>query len=365
MRSSGLFGPIFAPEPLWEAVSDHAWLAAMLEAEAALAAPEHRDAIRSARLDIDAIGRAAPASGNPVVPLVRALTESLPEEAARHVHRGATSQDILDTAAMLVSKRARDLILAELDGVADACAQLADEHRSTVMVARTLLQPALPTTFGLKAAGWLHAVGQARSGLAEVQLPAQLGGPVGTLVAYGDGALEKVRAFAHEVGLDEPLLPWHGDRSPVARLAFALDLASGAVAKIALDVQLLSQGEVGEVAEPEPGGSSSMSHKRNPVGSTRTRACARRVHALAGMLTAVGGHEHERAAGAWHAEWQPLSEALALTGGAAAAMRRVLEGLELDADRMRANLDLLPAGARDPGPSIDALIDRALESHRR
>jgi 3-carboxy-cis,cis-muconate cycloisomerase len=353
LPSSGLFDPIFAPEPLWEAVSDRAWLQAMLDAEAALATALARVGVipgeaaaaikagcRAELFDIDELGREARAAGNPVVPLVRALPQAVPGDAARYLHWGATSQDILDTAAMLIARRALELIDAELARVAAASARLAEDHRTTLMPARTLMQQALPTTFGLKVAGWLSAVGQAREGLDLCDLAAQLGGAAGTLAAFGDRGIEVLAEFAEELDLSQPDVPWHSDRTRVGQLGAALAVAAGAMGKIGLDVVLLSQTEVGEVSEAAPGGSSAMPHKRNPTGSVRARACAQRVHALATGLTVVGAHEHERAAGAWHAEWQPLGEALALTGGAAAAIAEVLEGLDVHAERMRANIDL-------------------------
>jgi 3-carboxy-cis,cis-muconate cycloisomerase len=348
--SSGLFGPLYVPDAVRDAVADRAWLQAMLDAEAALAAAEARagvipadaaaairDACDAGRFDLDALGAAARGPGNPVPPLVRELSAA----AGPYVHHGATSQDILDTAAMLVARRALELVDAELRGVADACARLAEEHRDTLLPARTLLQQALPTTFALKAAGWLVAVCEARSRLAGVGLAAQLGGAAGTLAALGPDGPAVLREFAAELGLDEPVVPWHTARGRVAELGAALAVAAGAVAKIGLDVALMAQTEVGEVAEGAPGGSSTLPHKRNPVAATLARACALRVNGAAGVLLAAMAQEHERAAGAWHAEWEALRDALALTGGAAAAARASLEDLRVDAARMRANLDLM------------------------
>jgi 3-carboxy-cis,cis-muconate cycloisomerase len=246
----------------------------------------------------------------------------------------------MDTAAMLVTRQALTLVLDELDGVAAGCARLAARHRDTPMAARTLLQQAVPTTFGLKAAGWLLGVLGARTALAEIVergLAAQLGGAAGTLAALGERGLEVLALFAREVDLPEPDAPWHTERLRIARIGAALEQAAGALEKIALDVVLLSQGEVGEVREPG-GGSSTMPHKRNPVGSTIAGACARQVRAGASVLSGSLAQEHERAAGAWHAEWAALSGALALTGGAAAAMHGVIDGLEVDEGRMLANL---------------------------
>jgi 3-carboxy-cis,cis-muconate cycloisomerase len=344
------FAPLFVPVAAREAVSDRAWLRAMLAFEQALANATARAGVIPAEsaaaiagscrvelYDIDQLCEQGRKVGAPAEPLVRALRAQVGGDAAHDVHHGATSQDVLDTAAMLVARNARAVIEAELDGAAGACARLADEYRSTPMAARTLLQQAVPTTFGLKAAGWLLAVADARESLRRVRLPVQLGGAAGTLAALGDHGPEVLSLLAAELGLDEPVLPWHIHRGPVTRLAAALTGAATACAKIGLDVVLLAQTEVGEVAEPAGGGSSTMPQKNNPVRSTLARACARGVHANVAVLTG-GEHELERAAGAWHAEWTALSEALALTAGAAGAMRECLEGLRVFPERMRANL---------------------------
>jgi 3-carboxy-cis,cis-muconate cycloisomerase len=211
------------------------------------------------------------------------------------------------------------------------------------LAGRTLLQQAVPTTFGLKAAGWLVSVLEARRRLAAVhneRLAAQLGGAAGTAAALGDDALEIVRLYAQELGLAEPLLPWHANRQRVAELGAALTAAAGAAAKVGRDIVLLAQTEVGEVAEASGGGSSTMPQKRNPVRSAVAVACARLANAHAGVLLGELAHEHERAVGAWHAEWEALSGALAFTGGAAAAAADAVTDLEIDAERMRANLDM-------------------------
>jgi 3-carboxy-cis,cis-muconate cycloisomerase len=339
------FAPLYVPAPLREAVSDEAWLRAMLDAERALG-PPGSDAFDPDGYDIEALCEQGRADASPVVPLARALRKREPG-----AHGPATSQDVLDTAAMLVATRARELVLQELDGAAAAAARLAEQHRSTPMVGRTLLQQAVPTTFGLKAAGWLVGVVDARRRLAGVVLPAQLGGPAGTLDP------EVTARFADTVGLPAPVIPWHTDRGPVRELAAALDSAAAACGKIGLDVVLLAQTEVGEVSEGESGTSSSMPHKRNPAAAVLARASARLVHANAGVLTG-GEYEHERAAGAWQAEPPALSAALAFAGGAAAAARRSLEGLEVHADRMQANV----AGG-DTGAAAE-LVDRALTHYR-
>jgi 3-carboxy-cis,cis-muconate cycloisomerase len=314
-------------------------LAGVIPGEAAEAIAETCSADR---FDLDDLAEQGRAAGNPVEPLVRELREAVGGDAARYVHWGATSQDVMDTAAMLVARRALDLILGDVGRVATACGHHAREQRDTTMAARTLLQQAVPTTFGLKAAGWLVAVVESRAWLRRVRserLAAQLGGAAGTLAALGERGPDVASLFAAELELPEPPLPWHANRVRIAELGSALATAAGVLAKIGVDVALLAQVEVAEVAAPEGGGSSTMPQKRNPVGSALAVACARLVAADAAVLTGSLVQEHERALGGWHAEWDALSGALALTGGAAAAIAGLLEGLEVDPERMRANLD--------------------------
>jgi 3-carboxy-cis,cis-muconate cycloisomerase len=348
------FAAIFVPHDLRDAVSDRAWVQGMLDAERALATacaagglvPEEAaariaEACRAELYDAERLADEGRTVGNPAEPLVRELRTAVGGEAADYVHLGATSQDIVDTAAMLVARRAATVVIAELDRLADGCAELAREHRSTPVAARTLLQQAVPTTFGLKAAGWLGSVVEARRRLAAVRderLAAQLGGAAGTLAALGSEALEVVRRYAEELGLAEPPLPWHTNRQRVAELGAALDAVAGAAAKVGLDIALLAQTEVGEVAEASGGPSSTMPQKRNPVSSALAVACARLAHAHASVLLGGLAQEHERAVGSWQAEWEALSGALAFGGGAAAAAADAVTGLEVDAERMRANL---------------------------
>jgi 3-carboxy-cis,cis-muconate cycloisomerase len=330
------FEPLFVPPALAAATGDRAWVEAMLDFEAALARAQGLGELDRPTLDADELARAARSSGTPAAALVSALDDP-------NAHRGATSQDVMDTAAVLVAKRSLRLIDGELDGVAAACARLAAEHRDTVMAARTLLQQASPTTFGLKAAGWLVSIDDARDLLGAVPLEAELGGAAGTLAALGDEGLSVLSALAAELELGEPVLPWHTRRIRVGQLGAALALTAGALEKIALDLKLMAQTEVGEVAESSEGGrggSSTLPHKRNPVGAALTIACAHGARAAAGVLIGALAQEHERAAGAWQAEWEALSRALALTGGAAHALRGSLEGLTVFGDRMRSNLDL-------------------------
>jgi len=371
------FSAIFVPDELSASLSDRAWLEAMLEAERALVDAEARaglvseEAVRAVtaalaadRYDIDTLAAEGRAPGNPVEPLVRAIRTQVGEPHAADVHRGATSQDILDTAAVLVATRALRIVDAELASAAEACARLAAEHRGTVMAARTLLQQAVPTTFGYKAAGWLVALVDARRRLGAVELPAQLGGAAGTLGALGDRGADVLALYAEELGLPEPVLPWHTRRAPFVSLGGALSEAAVAVAKIARDVVLLAQSEVGEVSEGEGGVSSSMPHKRNPAQAVLADACARHARASAALLVECGVHEHERAVGAWHAEWGALNGALAATGGAAAAIARSLGGLRVDAARMRANLGPDLVSEEGSLGSVDVFIDRALALHQ-
>src|SRR5919198_3372943 len=286
--SSLTFEALFVPLALRDAVSDEAWLRGMIAAEEALARAKGVS-LDVGDMDLAALLEEGRMAGNPVEPLVRRLRER-----AAEAHRGATSQDILDTAAALVARDATALIDADLAGIADACARLADEHRATVMAGRTLLQQAVPITFGLKAASWLVGVVHARQRLAAARLPAQLGGAARTPAALGDRGLHVLHAYAEELGLPEPVVPWHTRRLPVAELGAALAVTAGFLAKIALDILLLAQTEVGEVREAEAGRSSTMPHKRNPVGATLTRASALRVQAAAGVLIAALAQEHER-----------------------------------------------------------------------
>ncbi len=357
--SEDLFAPLSSTAEMRSAVSGPAWLQAMLDAEAALAeaaatvglasdssARAIREAARAERFDLAAIAEEAVGGGNPVIPLVKRLRACVPESAANAVHIGATSQDIVDTALVLVVRRAWSVLDAHLVEACRASADLAATHRGTVMAARTLLQHALPTTFGLKAAGWLVALIEARRGGAEVcdrRLAAQLGGAAGTLAAFGDLGLEVAAAFAAGLGLPEPVVPWHTARGRIGELAGALGVVAGACDKVALDIGLLAQTEVDEVREARAEGrgeSSTLPHKRNPAGVAAVRAAALRARGQVTVLMAAMAQEHERVLGAWPAEWGAVSELLVAADAAAAGIARVLGGLEVDADRMAANLQL-------------------------
>ncbi|MFJ9590031.1 3-carboxy-cis,cis-muconate cycloisomerase [Streptomyces acidicola] len=383
---AGLLSPVRAGTPVEAAVCDTAWLQAMLDAEAALARAQARlgvvppaaaeaitRAARAERLDVRALALAARETANPVVGLVAALKETvraLDPEAAEYVHRGSTSQDVFDTGAMLVARRALGPIRADLHTTADALARLAAEYRDTPMAGRTLALHATPTTFGLKAAGWRQLVLDAarRLGTVDAALPVSLGGAAGTLAGYlASAALSGtaaaaytdrlVAAFAEETGLARPVLPWHALRSPVADLASALAFTAGALGKLAVDVQSLARTEVGEVAEPTGPGrgrSSAMPHKRNPVLTTLLRSAAIQVPPTASILTQCLVSEDERSAGGWHAEWQPLRECLRLTGGAAHTAVQLAQGLRVRPERMQENLAL--TGSRVSAERIVAVL---------
>ncbi|OLZ70390.1 3-carboxy-cis,cis-muconate cycloisomerase [Streptomyces sp. IMTB 2501] len=356
---TGLLAPGRAGSPAAHATGDGAYLRALLDAEAALtraqaalglAPAEAADAVTRAadpaRFDVRSLAERARTGGNPVIPLVADLTATVGEPYGPYVHRGATSQDILDTAAMLVASRALEPVLADLARTECALAGLAARHRDTPMPGRTLTQHAVPTTFGLKAAGWRSLVLDARDRVTRVRvaLPAQLGGAAGTLAAFqaygARNATALTEAYAREVGLAAPSLPWHTLRTPIADLAGALAFAAGALGKIGEDVLTLSRTEIGEVTEGSGGGSSAMPHKANPVRSTLLVAAARRAPQLAATLYGCVAAGDERPAGAWHAEWEPLRELLRLTGGAARDAADLTEGLSVNAEAMRRNLDL-------------------------
>ncbi|MFE9764094.1 3-carboxy-cis,cis-muconate cycloisomerase [Streptomyces sp. NPDC005808] len=357
--SEALLAPGWAGSPASAATSDTAYLRALLDAEAALtraqaslglAPAEAATAVDAAAdvsgFDVRSIALRARAGGNPVIPLVADLTQAVGGEYGAYVHRGATSQDIMDSATMLVAARTLDLVLGDLDRTEEALARLAAEHRDTVMPGRTLTQHAVPTTFGLKAAGWRSLVLDARDRLSAVRdsLPAQLGGAAGTLAAFtAFGAADTqalTAAYARELGLTEPVLPWHTLRTPIGDLAGALAFTAGALGKTAVDVLTLGRTEIAEVTEGSGGGSSAMPHKANPVRATLVAAAARRAPQLAATLYGAMAAEDERPAGAWHAEWEPLRELLRLVGGAARDTAELADGLRVHPEVMREHLGL-------------------------
>jgi 3-carboxy-cis,cis-muconate cycloisomerase len=344
----GLFGWVFGRGDA--ETGDLAWLQAMLDAEAGLARALERAglapagsgaavtaAAQAGNFGVGELGELAALTGNPVPGLARALARLVPPPAAGAVHQGASSQDILDTAAMLLARQVTGVVLGDLARAADAAAALAGEHRSTIMIGRTLLQQAVPLPFGLVAAGWLTGLDEAREGLAAVRerrLAVQFGGAAGTLASLGDEGPRVAALLAEELGLVLPALPWHTDRLRIVDLAAALARVTAVLGKIARDVTLLAQPEVGEVR----GGPSAMPNQRNPVAAVAMLGCTRQAPGLVATLLACAEQEHQRAAGAWHAEWEPLTALLRLTASAAGWAAELLPGLVVDAPRMAANL---------------------------
>ncbi|WP_332909537.1 3-carboxy-cis,cis-muconate cycloisomerase family FAD/NAD(P)-binding protein [Nocardia yamanashiensis] len=373
----GLLAPVGVGTPVESLLGDDAWIEAMLEVELALARAQARlgmvpptvtehlaIAVREHEFDPREIAEAARGAANPVVCFVERLHRAVADvdpASANYVHYGSTSQDILDTATMLIASRVLAVIIADIDCVLVSLADLARDHRSTPIAGRTLAMHAVPTTFGAKVAIWMQGLLDARDRLTRVRasLPVQLGGAAGTLASYvecarctdsdlaqapaAEIAQRLTEAFAAELSLTISPIPWHTARTPIADLASALALTSGVLGKLAVDVISQSRSEIGELVEPAAAGrgeSSAMPQKRNPVLSTMIRAAALQVPALASTLFGALLAEDERPAGAWHAEWRPLRDCLLLVGGAAHTAVELANGLTADADRMTANLAL-------------------------
>jgi 3-carboxy-cis,cis-muconate cycloisomerase len=360
-------------------LSDASRVAAMLRVEVALAkaqaslgvipasavsAIERGASIAS--FDLAALGDGAMLAGNLAIPLVQQLTQHVARidaDAARYVHWGATSQDIIDSGVSLQLKSAIAIVLASLARASDAAAALAELHVATVMPGRTWLQHATPITFGLKAAGWMSALDRVRAQLASAlagALVLQLGGASGTLAALGPSASAIASAMAKELGLAVPDLPWHAHRDRIATLACALGVATGTMGKIARDVSLLAQTEVAEAFEGAAdgrGGSSTMPQKRNPVSASVVLAASLRAPGLVATMLAALPQEHERGLGGWQAEWETLPELVHLAAGAAKHVAEMLAGLEVDAERMRTNVDMTH------GVSLAESVSMALAEH--
>jgi 3-carboxy-cis,cis-muconate cycloisomerase len=328
----------------------------MLAFEAALARAEARlgvipaapaEAIGSVRvedLDLPALFRDAVPAGTLTIPLVRQLGQRVD---ARYVHWGATSQDAMDTGLVLQVRQALDLLEHDLVRLGALCSELAQQHRRTLMPGRTLLQQALPITFGLKAARWLGLVSRQLTALREVRpgvLVVQFGGAAGTLASLGPDGLRVLDCLADELGLAAPDIPWHAERDRIGSLAACLGVMAGGMAKIAGDVVLLAQTEVLEVAEaaaPGKGGSSTLPQKRNPVYAVEALAAARLAVGVVPVVLAAMQQEHERAAGGWQAEWSAVPDVFRWTSGAVARTCAALDGLEIFGDHMRGNLDAM------------------------
>ncbi len=348
-------------EPLADVFSDRSILLAMLAFEVALARVEARldvipheaaEAIAIASnpemFDATELARETLRAGTPAIPLVKALTErvrSLDPNAARFVHWGATSQDVADTAFVLLLKRALPLLEADHVRLDDALRNLSEQHQGTLMLGRTLLQPSPPITFGLKAAGWRAAAERGWSRIASrfaEALMLQFGGASGTLAALGDKGIAVGTALAEELDLPYPDAPWHTHRDRLAALVAACGVETGSLGKMARDISLLMQGEVGEAAEPGGdgrGGSSTMPHKHNPIACSLTLAAAHRVPGLVAAFLSAMVQEHERGVGGWQAEWPTLAAVVGATGLAVASMAETAEGLVVDRARMRSNIE--------------------------
>ncbi len=358
---SPLLAPMLSSAAMRAVCDDLAYLQHMLDFEAALARAEAAngviptgaaDAIAKAckadSFDLDALAEAATRSGNLAIPLVKALTAEVARadaDAARYVHWGATSQDVIDTATMLTLRAATDALLGDIDRAVTGFAKLARRHRNTPVVARTWLQHALPMPFGLKLAEYAAALHRSRSRLQRLRsdgLALQFGGAAGTLAALGDTGLPVAQSLAQELGLPLPDAPWHTHRDRIAEAASVFAILSGTCGKIARDVQLMMQTDVAEAFEPSGegrGGSSTMPHKRNPVAAATALAAATMAPNLAATIFAAQVQDHERSAGPWHAEWPVLPMLQLVTSGALASTVDIAEGLEVDAARMRLNLD--------------------------
>jgi len=339
--------------------SGSAFVQRMLQFEAALARAEAREGLipqdaanaiaakcRVDLFDVPALNTEAAGAGTLAIPLVRMLTELVERESRKFVHWGATSQDAIDTAMVLQIRDGLGILIDRLIAIGTASAVFAERHRHTPMAGRTLLQHAVPITFGLKAARWValttRLVGRLRE-LREHALAVQLGGAAGTLAALGSKGTRVMELVAQELDLLVPDLPWHTERDRIAEIAAGLGVMVSAMAKIATDIALLTQTEVSEVAgspAPSAGRSSTMPQKRNPVEATAAIACARVAIGILPALLAAGSYEHERAVGGWQAEWHAIPELFRSASGAVMWAHRAVSTMEADAARMRANLDL-------------------------
>jgi 3-carboxy-cis,cis-muconate cycloisomerase len=357
---SPLLAPLFSSAAMRAACDDATFLQHMLDFEAALARAEAAagviptsaaepiaQACAAGAFDIAALAEAATRSGNLAIPLVKALTAAVGKadaDAARYVHWGATSQDVIDTATMLTLRAAIEALLPDLDRAIAGFAALARQHRDTAMVARTWLQHALPMPFGLKLAEYAAALHRSRARLKRLRaegLALQFGGAAGTLAALGDKGLPVAEKLAAELRLPLPDAPWHTHRDRIADAASVFAILTGSCGKIARDVSLMMQTDVAEAFEPSGGGrggSSTMPHKRNPVAAATALAAATMAPNLAATIFAAQVQDHERSAGPWHAEWPTLPTLLLVTSGALAAIVDLAEGLEVDVARMRLNL---------------------------
>jgi 3-carboxy-cis,cis-muconate cycloisomerase len=355
---SAIYRDFFGTPAMRAVWSDEALVARYVEVEVALAKAEARvglipaDAAKeiaakadASKLDLGKLKAETDIVGYPIIGIVHQMAKQC-GEAGRYVHWGATTQDIMDSATVLQLRAALDIIDDELHAVARALESLAAKHRDTVMAGRTHMQHALPVTFGYKAAVWLSSVRRDKQRLAELRkrlLVVQFSGAAGTLASLGGDGLKVQAALAEELGLAQPDITWHAARDAIAEVGSALAILAGGLAKIATDVMLMMQTEVAEAFEPfvkGRGGSSTMPQKRNPISCEMILAIAKAVRSDAGLLLDAMAADHERATGPWHLEWIALPRAFIGTAGALDQARFMLEGLIVDGDRMRRNLDI-------------------------
>jgi 3-carboxy-cis,cis-muconate cycloisomerase len=399
--SMSLLDPLFRWDALEQLFTDRARVQGMLDFEAALARSEARVGVipksaaapiaskcRAGLIDMPSLASAAARAGNLAIPLVKQLTELVAIEdvdAARYVHWGATSQDAIDTGFILQLRPALKKFEAEIDRLTDSLAALAKKHRATPVAARTWMQQALPTTFGFVVAGWLDAVLRHRERLHEAgerAIALQFGGAAGTLAALEDRGIEMANALGEELKLPVPDVSWHSRRDRVAEIAATLGLCTGTLGKIARDISLHTQTEIAEVFEPAGegrGGSSTLPHKRNPVTCAVVLAAAIRVPALVSTILSAMVQEEERGLGGWHAEWETMPELIGLTGGALHHLAETIPGLEIDAEKMRENLELThglifaeavqmalaaPMGRSAAHEHVEAAAKLAVKEHR-
>jgi 3-carboxy-cis,cis-muconate cycloisomerase len=359
-QTARLLDPLFTTDAMREIFSDRRKLQGMLEFEAALARALARAGVapESAvepivvqcnpnNFALDPLAREAALAGNLAIPLVKVLTAAVAKsdpKAAGFVHWGATSQDAIDTGLALQLRDALDLLHRELLQFSATLARIAEKHQATLLAGRTWLQQASPVTLGLKVAGWLDAIHRQQARIAHARnevLTLQFGGAVGTLAALSEKGPQVAAALANDLKLKVPSIPWHTHRDRFAEVATALGLLVGTLGKIARDISLLAQTEIGEVLEPAEsgrGGSSTLPHKRNPVGSAVVLAAAIRVPALVSTMLTAMVQEHERGLGGWHAEWETLPEIFLLAAGALAHMAHVVDGMEVYEEHMTYNL---------------------------
>jgi 3-carboxy-cis,cis-muconate cycloisomerase len=371
MASTAAMRAVFSPRATVQAMLDVESALAQAGAAAGFLSAEAATAIAAAGnaggIDIDQLAADGALAGTIVIPLVKWLKAAVPDH-AKFVHIGGTSQDIIDTALILQLRAGILLLQADLAAMATAAAHLAEAQAATPMLGRTLLQAAMPTTFGLKAANWLVAINDSRRAIdhaASEAIRLQCGGASGTLDVLGDHAIAFTEAFGAALKLPVPPLPWHTSRAPLIRLATAIAAAVGVAGKIGTDIALMMQSEIGEVTEPAApgrGGSSAMAHKRNPTLSIAARAAAGRMGGFVVTLLAAQDQEHERAAGHWQAEAATWPALMLAASGGLAAMAEALPGAKIFPERMKANLAILPHS--DIPASVPLLIARALADHK-